>query len=98
MTKAGKDVGEQMWHMPIFDGYKDQYKSSVADIKNTGGRAAGSITGALIIGEFADGAAWVHLDIAGTSRVDRSEGYIPKGATGVPVRTLVQLVLILANY
>ena len=71
MLEAGRQVGEQGWHLPTLDAYKEQYKSSVADIKNTGGRAAGSITGALIIGEFADGASWVHLDIAATSKATR---------------------------
>ena len=97
VLEAGKQTGERMWQMPTFDDYKEQYKSSVADIKNTGGRGAGSITGAQIIGEFAEGAAWVHLDIAGTSRSDRQKGYNPKGATGVPVRTLVRLALNLAE-
>ena len=92
VVKAGNSVGERVWQMPTYDDYKEQYKSDVADIKNTGGRNAGSITGAQIIGEFTDGAAWVHLDIAGTSRSDLLNGYTPKGATGVPVRTLVQLV------
>ena len=71
MLEAGRQVGEQGWHLPALDAYKEQYKSSVADIKNTGGRAAGSITGALIIGEFADGASWAHLDIAATSKATR---------------------------
>ena len=71
VLEAGRQVGEQGWHLPTLDAYKEQYKSSVADIKNTGGRAAGSITGALIIGEFADGASWVHLDIAATSKATR---------------------------
>ena len=69
----------------------------MADIKNTGGSTAGSITGAQIIGEFADGAAWVHLDIAGTSRTESTKGYTPKGATGVAVRTLARLAQILAS-
>ena len=90
---AGKQAGERMWHMPTFDEYKSQFKSDVADIKNTGGRGAGSITGAQIIGEFADGASWVHLDIAGTRLVGSTKGYNPKGATGVTVRTLTRLAL-----
>ena len=88
---AGRAVGERIWQLPTYDDYREQYKSDVADFKNTGGRAAGSITGAQLIGEFATGAAWVHLDIAGTSRTDKIKGYNPKGATGVPVRTLVRL-------
>ena len=88
---AGAAVGERMWQMPMPDDYRRSYRSDVADIKNTGGRPAGSITGAQIIGEFADGAAWVHLDIAGTATAISASGYSPKGATGVPVRTLVEL-------
>ena len=97
VVDAGKQVGERIWHMPTFEDYKEQFKSEVADIKNTGGRAAGSITGAQIIGEFAGGASWVHLDIAGTSDTDKGNGYNPKGATGVPVRTLVRLAQVLAK-
>ena len=94
---AGKGTGERFWQMPTFHDYKEQYKSDVADIKNTGGRGAGSATGAMIIGEFAEGAAWVHLDIAATARTDRTRGYNPKGSTGVPVRTLVRLAQDLAG-
>jgi leucyl aminopeptidase len=97
VVEAGKSVGERIWQFPTFDDYRDQYKSDVADFKNTGGRAAGSITGAQLIGEFAGGAAWVHLDIAGTSKTDKLKGYNPKGATGVPVRTLVRLAQDLAR-
>ena len=92
VVAAGNEVGERIWQLPTYDDYKDQYKSDIADIKNTGGRGAGSITGALIIGEFNDGASWVHLDIAGTARSDVVKGYNTKGATGVPVRTLVNLI------
>ena len=93
---SADEAGEHAWQFPMDDEYKQQYKSDVADIKNTGGRDAGSITGAQIIGEFADGAAWVHLDIAGVAYGDSSAGYKPKGATGVPVRTLVNLAVRLA--
>ena len=94
---AGDEVGECMWQFPMPDDYRRGYRSDVADIKNTGGRPAGSITGAQIIGEFADGAAWAHLDIAGTATADSTKGYSPKGATGVPVRTLVALARELAR-
>ena len=93
---AGAAVGERIWQLPTYDDYREQYKSDVADFKNTGGRPAGSITGAQLIGEFAEGAAWVHLDIAGTSKTDKLKGHNPKGATGVPVRTLVRLAQDLA--
>ena len=97
VVAAGNEVGERIWELPTYDEYKEQYKSDIADIKNTGGRGAGSITGALIIAEFNDGASWVHLDIAGTARAGAIKGYNIKGATGVPVRTLVNLAKKLAT-
>ena len=93
---AGKKTGEKFWELPMFDEYKDLIKSDVADMKNSGGRQAGSISAALLLREFVDGAAWVHMDIAGTSTSDRANGYLVKGATGVPVRTLAQLATDLA--
>ncbi len=93
---AGKKTGEKFWELPMFDDYKDLIKSDVADMKNSGGRQAGSISAALLLAEFVDGAAWVHLDIAGTSTSDKATGYLVKGATGVPVRTLAQLASDLA--
>ena len=94
---AGAEAGEKMWQLPTYDEYKEQNKSDVADIKNTGGRNAGAITGALFIGEFAGDTPWVHLDIAGTNMLDKQRNYEVKGATGVPVRTLVNLVISLAG-
>ena len=95
---SSEKVGEKAWQFPMDEEYKKQYKSDIADIKNTGGRNGGSITGAQIIGEFAGDASWVHVDIAGVSRSESLTGYTPKGATGVPVRTLVQMALTLSNY
>ena len=94
---AGNATGEKTWEMPTFDEYREQYKSDVADFKNIGGRPAGSITGAMFIGEFVGDAAWVHLDIAGTSTTSKTKGWATKGATGVPVRTLVALAQGLAS-
>ena len=96
VAAAGNAVGERAWPMPMFDEYKAQYKSDIADIKNTGGRGGGAIIGALIIGEFNDGAPWTHLDIAGVARARATKGSVVKGATGVPVRTLVRLAQDLA--
>ena len=96
IADAGERVGERMWQLPTYPSYKSQYKSDVADIRNTGGASAGAITGALIIGEFADEAKWAHLDIAATSRVRKTSGINPSGSTGVPVRTLVELTESLA--
>ena len=83
--------------VPMYEQYQEQNKSDVADIKNTGGRYAGAITAAQFLAEFAGDTPWVHLDIAGTSLSDKERGYLVKGATGVPVRTLVNLVLSLAK-
>jgi len=97
ITAAGKEAGELIWQMPMYDEYKEQNKSDVADIKNVGGRLGGAITAAKFLAEFVDDTPWVHLDIAGTSLSDKERGYQIKGATGVPVRTLVNLVVSLAR-
>ncbi len=94
---AGNEAGELIWQMPMYDEYKEQNKSDVADIKNVGGRFGGAITAAKFLAEFINDTPWVHLDIAGTSLSEKERGYLVKGATGVPVRTLVNLVLSLAK-
>jgi len=94
---AGNEAGERIWQMPTYEEYKEQNKSEVADIKNVGGRLAGAITAAQFLAEFAGDTPWVHLDIAGTSMSEKERNYLVKGATGVPVRTLVNLVLSLAK-
>jgi len=94
---AGAEGGELIWQMPMSEEYKEQIKSEVADIKNIGGRQAGAITAAQFLAEFTGDTPWVHLDIAGTSMSERERGYLMKGATGVPVRTLVNLVLSLSK-
>jgi leucyl aminopeptidase len=91
VRSAGERAGERLWPMPVFDDYRELYKSEIADMANTGGRAAGAITGALFIREFAGDLPWVHLDIAGTAWVDDAKPYQPKGATGVGVRTMAEL-------
>ncbi len=90
---AGQEIGERIWQMPMYDDYKELNKSDVADIKNTGGKYAGSITAAHFLGEFVGDVPWVHLDIAGMFLSDKTRNYTVKGATGVPVRTLVNLVM-----
>ncbi len=97
IVAAGARVGERMWQLPTFASYKSEYRSDVADIRNTGGSGAGAITGALIIGEFAADASWAHLDIAATTRATSDKGIDPKGSTGVPVRTLVELAVSLGS-
>lgn len=90
---AAREAGEKVWRLPAFDEYKEQYKSDVADLKNIGGRPAGTITGGLIVGEFAGDTPWAHLDIAGTAFLADERPYRGKGATGVGVRTLVNLAM-----
>ena len=97
VVAAGAEAGELIWQMPMHEEYKEQNKSDVADIKNVGGRYGGATTAAQFLAEFADDTPWVHLDIAGTSLSEKERGYLVKGATGVPVRTLVNLVLSLAE-
>ncbi len=94
---AGGEAGELIWQMPMYEEYKEQNKSDIADIKNVGGRLGGAITAAKFLAEFVDDIPWVHLDIAGTSLGEKERGYQVKGATGVPVRTLINLVLSLAE-
>ena len=79
--------------MPLWDEYKEQIKSEVADMKNTGGRGAGSITAAMLLREFVGDIPWVHLDIAGVDTYEREKGVIVKGASGIPVRTLIHWAL-----
>jgi leucyl aminopeptidase len=89
---AGKKAGEPGWAMPLWDEYKDLIKSDVADIKNSGGRPAGSVTAAMFLKEFTEEYPWVHLDIAGTAYSEHDLVAIPKGPTGVPTGTFVEFV------
>ncbi len=91
VEKAAAQAGEKVWRMPVDSEYGEQIKSEVADIKNTGGRPGGAITGALFIREFVGDTPWVHLDIAGMAMNSRDLPYTPKGATGFGVRTLAHL-------
>ena len=97
VLRAGEATGEKMWQLPMDDEYKEQNRSDVADLKNTGGQAAGSITAALFVGEFAGETPWVHLDIAAVNMTDKERGPFVKGATGIPVRSLVRLAQELAG-
>ena len=94
---AGNEAGELIWPMPMYDEYREQIKSSIADIKNIGGGYGGAITAAKFLAEFIGKTPWVHLDIAGTSDNDKERAHLVKGGTGVPVRTLINLVLALAK-
>jgi leucyl aminopeptidase len=92
LIEAGQEVGEKFWQLPLDKEYTKQIKSDIADIKNVGGRKAGTITAAAFLKEFADGVAWAHLDIAGTAWGDEAKAHRAKGPTGVAVRTLIRIV------
>ena len=89
---AGSEAGEKFWQLPLDKEYSKQIKSDIADIKNVGGRKAGTITAAAFLKEFADGVSWAHLDIAGTAWGDEAKPYRSKGPTGIAVRTLIRIV------
>lgn len=89
---AGERAGEPGWPLPMWDEYREQLKSDVADLKHTGGRAGGTITAAMFLKEFVDDFPWVHLDVAGTAYSQTDLGWIPKGPTGTPVATFVEFV------
>ncbi|MBA3340437.1 MAG: leucyl aminopeptidase [Gemmatimonadaceae bacterium] len=89
---AGKRAGEPGWSLPLWDEYKELIKSDVADIKNSGGRAAGAVTAAMFLKEFTESYPWIHLDIAGTAYSETDLGTMPKGPTGVPTGTFIEFV------
>lgn len=91
LIEASKLAGEPMWQLPTNDEYKEALKGTIGDIKNSTGRAASALSAGLFLGEFVNNAPWVHLDIAGTAYIGKGRGYLPKGATGVPVKTLYNL-------
>jgi leucyl aminopeptidase len=93
VRRAGEATGERAWPMPLWDGHREAVRSDVADVKNTGaGREAGSSTAAAFLAAFVGDTPWVHLDIAGTGWTTRNGPGQPKGATGVGVRLLLELL------
>ncbi len=98
IQQASEATCEKVWPMPVWDDYYSQIKSDVADLKNTGGRPAGSITAALFLKQFTNDVPWVHLDIAGVAwNGDKPRPYTPKGSTGAGVRLLVKYLTHLAG-
>jgi leucyl aminopeptidase len=93
IISTGNEVGERFWQLPLDEEYGEQLRSDIADLKNSGGRPAGTITGAYFIKEFTGNTPWVHLDIASTAVANEKKPYLSKGATGVGVRTLVAWVM-----
>ncbi|MGL1931496.1 MAG: leucyl aminopeptidase [Desulfotalea sp.] len=92
VEEAGSRAGEPVWRLPLSDEYRKQIKSDVADIKNTGGRAAGTITAGAYLEKFVGDIPWVHLDIAGTAWNFTEKKYIPKGPSGTGSRTLIEFI------
>jgi len=92
IKESGERTGERVWQLPLWKQYKEQLKSEVADMKNVGGRPGGAITAAAFLSNFVGETPWAHLDIAGTAwtqETTEKKSYIPKGATGVGVRLVI---------
>jgi leucyl aminopeptidase len=97
VRRAGDRAGERVWPLPLWDEYRDLMKSDIADVKNAGGRPAGSISAGWFLREFVEGYPWAHLDIAGTAYTDREDPSRVKGPTGMGVRLFSELVLARTN-
>jgi leucyl aminopeptidase len=92
LLEAGSATGEKVWRMPLAEAYDKQLKSEIADMKNVGGRPAGSVTAAQFLQRFVNGKPWAHLDIAGTAWSSKDAPCVPKGATAFGVRLLDRMV------
>ncbi len=92
IRQVGERAGERVWPLPLWDEYRDLLKSEIADIKNTGGRAAGTISAAMFLREFVGSVPWAHLDIAGTAWAEKAGPFQPVGPTGVGVRLFTEWV------
>ncbi len=93
LLAAGRKSGERLWQLPLWSEYAEQIKSDIADVKNIGGRAAGTITAAAFLHKFAEDLNWAHIDIAGTAWEEKGAPGVPKGATGFGVRLLMNYLL-----
>ncbi len=91
-TKGLNVSGERFWRLPVEDDYRDVIKSSIADIKNTGGRYGGAINAAMFLKEFAEDTPWLHLDIAAVAWIDDAKPWAASGPTGVAVRSVVEWI------
>jgi len=92
ICRAGEQAGEPFWRLPLGPEYTKQLKSRVADLKNVGGRPGGTITAAAYLQEFVGDTPWAHCDIAGTAWDFTEKSYVPKGPSGIGVRTMVKLI------
>jgi len=93
LKRAGEITGERVWQLPLFEEYGEQLKSDVADLKNVGGRPAGTITAGFFLSKFVpEDTPWVHIDIAGLGMIDKARSYVPAGGTGFGVRLLLEFL------
>ncbi|MDI6801963.1 MAG: leucyl aminopeptidase [Thermodesulfovibrionales bacterium] len=92
LKEASEEAYERVWQMPLFDEYKEYIKSDVADLKNSGGKNGSLVTAGYFLKEFAGDTPWVHLDIAGTAWNEKDKPYLPKGATGIGVRLMLNFL------
>ena len=91
-SDALKVSGERFWRLPLDDDYRDVIKSSIADIKNTGGRYGGAINAAMFLKEFAEDTPWIHLDIAAVAWSDEAKPWMASGPTGAAMRSILEWV------
>jgi leucyl aminopeptidase len=91
VLSAADRAGERLWQMPLYPEYKEKLKSNIADLMNTGGRFGGACIAAAFLQQFVGSTPWAHLDIAGTAWTEKDNPWQSKGATGIMIRTLVDL-------
>jgi leucyl aminopeptidase len=89
---ALEKAGEKFWRLPLDEEYKENIRSNIADIVNSGGRWGGAVNAAMFLKEFAEDTPWLHLDIAGTAWMEENKPWIAKGPSGIAVRSLVEFV------
>jgi leucyl aminopeptidase len=97
LLAASLASGEGLWQLPLVREYREELKSGIADLRNIGSGDAGTILGALFLGEFVDGIPWAHLDIAGAAFADKDLPLAPRGATGYGLRLLVEYLRAVAS-
>ncbi len=93
LRAAGERSGDRVWPLPLFEDYKEQIKSDLADLKNVGGRPGGALTAGMFLKQFVpDGIVWAHVDMAGMGLEEKGRPHVPKGGAGYGVRLFVDLL------
>jgi leucyl aminopeptidase len=92
LVASGQRTFERVWPLPLYEEYKEDLKSDIADLKNTGGREGGAIKAGIFLQEFVGNTPWAHLDIAGVAYSDKAKRYYPKMCTGIGVRLTVDFL------